>query len=383
MRNVNFNFLDGAYYHFNDKIYQYNDLEKFKDIVDGLVVYLVKDVSQDRNIVKSINAFREILFSMIDTLAQSDPISIDKIIKKYFKAVTLEFQELINEFDQDPDTHKLELNVNRINNQLIKIVLNDFLESDGRDFILFMANRSSSFKSEYINSLKMNKFLNDELQNLKINLKNSNNNKSAVDLYDEINKDFLKLEKKYRWLFISTLFTTLILTIGYDPLTGIGGNLYSMGCSLNSKWFDGCSTLLAPDLYPFNGNTLKFIMFKLTVLIVGITLTTYFLKISGFYQLKQEQAKQTKLELSAFPDFVSGMDPSISNNLRQELALKYFGKEIDKTGIEKNENLVQEQVKAGTELIKASAEMVKTLKTFGINVDKTTTIKPNNTSTEG
>lgn len=172
----------------------------------------------------------------------------------------------------------------------------------------------------------------------------------------------MKLEKKYRNLFIGAILATLLLTIGYDPLLGIGGNLLSLACSLNSSWLDSCATLSKPSIYSFNGDTLKFVMFKLTVLIVGVTLTTYFLRLSGFYQLKQEQAKQTKLELSAFPDFVSGMDPNVANNLRQELALKYFGKEIDKTMIEKNGDLFQEQIKAGTELIKASAEMVKSMK---------------------
>jgi hypothetical protein len=199
-------------------------------------------------------------------------------------------------------------------------------------------------------SIELSKFVNEK------------KNKSSIVLYDDIHKDFTKLEKTYRWLFILVILSTLILTIGYDPLIGIGGNIFSLGCSISSTFFHNCSSIVKPVLYPFNSDTLKFVIFKLTVLIVGVTLTTYFLRLSGFYQLKQEQAKQTKLELSAFPDFVSGMDPSVANNLRQELALKYFGKEIDKTMIEKNGVLFQEQIKAGTELIKASAEMVKTVK---------------------
>ncbi|MGR0306007.1 hypothetical protein [Acinetobacter beijerinckii] len=191
---------------------------------------------------------------------------------------------------------------------------------------------------------------------------NEKKNKPAVVLYDDIHKDFSNLEKRNRAFFIIAILLTLFLTIGYDPLIRIGENIHSLACSINSSKVTGCDEIIKVALYPFNSETLKFITFKLAILIVGISLTTYFLRLSSFYQLKQEQAKQTKLELSAFPDFVSGMEPSIANNLRQELALKYFGKEIDKTMIEKNGDLLQEQIKAGTDLIKASAEMVKNVK---------------------
>lgn len=386
MDNVNFKFLSGDYYDYNGRILKYSNLVEFKGIVDELTSYLIGRITGIDDVVESVNAVREVIFSMIDVLENNDPLSTDKIIINYFKNVLVKYQELINDFDKDPDIDKIRLSFVDINNELMKIVGKQFLDVEKKDLINYLATRASSFKHDYMKLLGENRSLRDRFhilnQELK-NFKNASSNKSAVDLYEEINKDFLKHEKKYRWLFITTLLTTLILTIGYDPLTGVGENLHSVGCSLNSNWFDGCATLLTPVLYPFNGDTLKYVMFKLTVLIVGVTLTTYFLRLSGFYQLKQEQAKQTKLELSAFPDFVSGMDPSVANNLRQELALKYFGKEIDKTVLEKNGDLIQEQMKAGTDLIKVSAEMVKNMKTLGISVDKTTTIKPNNTSTEG
>lgn len=194
---------------------------------------------------------------------------------------------------------------------------------------------------------------------------NSTKNKSAVELYTNVNSDFLKLEKKYRNYFLISIISTLVLAVTYDPLIGIGGNLHSFTCSINVRLVEGCSALAKANLYPFSSDTLKYILYKLAVLVVGVTLTTYFLRLSSFYQIKQEQAKQTKLELEAFPDYVSGMDESVANNLRQELALKYFGKEIDKTLIDKNGDLLQEQIKAGTELIKASTDVVKTVKSSG------------------
>jgi len=211
---------------------------------------------------------------------------------------------------------------------------------------------------------------------------NTVKNKPAVALYDNINKNFENLEKKYRKYFLTSIVITLFLAIAYDPLLGIGGNVHSFACSINQNSVSGCAEIVKSKLYPFNSDSLKYILYKLAILIVGATLTTYFLRLSSFYQLKQEQAKQTKLELEAFPDYVSGMDKSVANNLRQELALKYFGKEIDHTQTDKIGDLIKDQLAAGTELIKASVEMVKNTKTFGESSDKTRNVKPNSTSTD-
>lgn len=211
---------------------------------------------------------------------------------------------------------------------------------------------------------------------------NTEKNKPAVALYDNINKDFENLEKKYRKYFLTSIVITLFLAIAYDPLIGIGGNVHSFACSINQNSVSGCAEIVKSKLYPFNSDSLKYILYKLAILIVGVTLTTYFLRLSSFYQLKQEQAKQTKLELEAFPDYVSGMDKSVANNLRQELALKYFGKEIDHNQTDKIGNLIKDQLTAGTELIKASAEMVKNVKSIGDSAGRVKNVKPNDTSTE-
>lgn len=211
---------------------------------------------------------------------------------------------------------------------------------------------------------------------------NTVKNKPAVDLYDNINKDFEDLEKKYRNFFLTSIVITLFLAIAYDPLLGIGGNVHSFACSINQNLVSGCAEIVKSELYPFNSDSLKYILYKLAILIVGVTLTTYFLRLSSFYQLKQEQAKQTKLELEAFPDYVSGMDKTVANNLRQELALKYFGKEIDQTQTDKIGDLIKDQLAAGTELIKASAEMVKNVKSLGDSAGRIKNVKSNDTSPE-
>lgn len=361
---VKFEFLDGDYYKFNDSEYRYDDISSLKSNIGGMIQYLYSNLTTVSSDFKGALTGGEVLFSIIDTLDKFFP-NKKEIISEYLKEILNSYVQVIYDFNRVRKEEVIVSGMNGIDTQIFNLIDNRFSSIDKYQLIFGMAKNIYDNKNEIHELYKNRSKLKKELDEAKAELsgfKNSKKNKPAVQLYHEINQDFLILEKRYRSFFISTIILTLVLTIGYDPLLGIGGNLLSLGCSVNASWFDGCDNLNKPVLYPFNGDTLKFVMFKLTVLIVGVTLTTYFLRLSGFYQLKQEQAKQTKLELSAFPDFVSGMDPSVANNLRQELALKYFGKEIDKTMIEKNGDLFQEQIKAGTELIKASAEMVKTVK---------------------
>ncbi|ENU93590.1 hypothetical protein F971_00848 [Acinetobacter vivianii] len=361
---IKFEFLDGDYYKFNDTLYEYNDISSLKSNIGGIYKYLYSKLPENASVDKDFYAGREVIYAIIDFMGEN--LGNKKVIVvDILKDVLNCYVKIMHNFNQNNNFSIILEGAQEVDLMLFDIVNNKFPQDYKFKYFFLMAGNSCEFKDlNYELSIEKNK-LKKELSEAKKELesfKNTKKNKPAVQLYHEINQDFLILEKRYRRFFISIIILTLVLTIGYDPLLGIGGNFLSLACSLNSSWIDACATLSKPSLYPFNGDTLKFVMFKLTVLIVGVTLTTYFLRLSGFYQLKQEQAKQTKLELSAFPDFVSGMDPSVANNLRQELALKYFGKEIDKTMIEKNGDLFQEQIKAGTDLIKASAEMVKTVK---------------------
>ncbi|EXB25387.1 hypothetical protein J537_2756 [Acinetobacter baumannii 1437282] len=359
---LNFEFLEGDYYKFNDSEYRYDDMSSLKIIIEVINKIIFNCLPEMERENPGNFELKEFLIVICDVL---EKFKDDRNEKKYLKEIIFQFANIRLDPNLEGYVHNILTGLSEVKSKAYDFFLDNFTDIH-RYFLIFkMANNSYKLGelSKYENRLngKLRKELEKNKKELAL-IEGSKQNKPAVQLYDEINKDFLKLEEKYRWLFISTIISTLVLTIGYDPLLGIGGNFLSLACSLNSSWIDACATLTKPSLYPFNGDTLKFVMFKLTVLIVGVTLTTYFLRLSGFYQLKQEQAKQTKLELSAFPDFVSGMDLSVANNLRQELALKYFGKEIDKTMIEKNGDLFQEQIKVGTELIKASAEMVKTVK---------------------
>jgi hypothetical protein len=101
--------------------------------------------------------------------------------------------------------------------------------------------------------------------------------------------------------------------------------------------------------------------FKGTLILTSVTLITYFLKQSVKYQKIADQCRQTKMELEAFPSFVASFtteDPQIIE-IRKELALKYFGRELDNKTNDETSNILQDQMKNTTEMVKAAMEVLK------------------------
>lgn len=107
---------------------------------------------------------------------------------------------------------------------------------------------------------------------------------------------------------------------------------------------------------------IKYFLTKLVLFATTITLCTIFGRKGAHFRKLQDQAYQTHLELNAFPIHINRLPPEDKNYLIKELALKYFGKEVDQTQNDKIGDLIHDQIKAGTELIRASADMVKVVK---------------------
>ena len=101
---------------------------------------------------------------------------------------------------------------------------------------------------------------------------------------------------------------------------------------------------------------------KISFILVVITLVSFFIKQSSHYQSLADQANQTRLEIQAFPTFVTGIEKADEVAIRKELALKYFGREVDKTAHKDMGNLVSDQMKSTTEMVKATTEAIKNLK---------------------
>lgn len=125
--------------------------------------------------------------------------------------------------------------------------------------------------------------------------------------------------------------------------------------SLTVIWF----SLVTKGYFGLKGYDYYF--FKGSLVLTSITLITYFLKQSVKYQKMADQCKQTKLELEAFPSYVANLsneDPLVAD-LRRELAMKYFGRDIDNKSNDETSNILQDQMKKTTEMVKAAMEVLK------------------------
>lgn len=125
--------------------------------------------------------------------------------------------------------------------------------------------------------------------------------------------------------------------------------------SLTLIWF----SLVTKGYFGLSGYDYYF--FKGSLVLTSITLITYFLKQSVKYQKMADQCKQTKLELEAFPSYVANLsneDPLVAD-LRKELAMKYFGRDVDNKSNDETSNILQDQMKNTTEMVKAAMEVLK------------------------
>lgn len=163
---------------------------------------------------------------------------------------------------------------------------------------------------ELIKSIEEVKIVFEQTKNLKIH-----------DYYELAAKENQNKSDINRSLFIALIFLSLtviwfsLVTKGYFGLTGY-------------------------DYYFFKGS----------LVLTSITLITYFLKQSVKYQKMADQCKQTKLELEAFPSYVANLsneDPLVAD-LRKELAMKYFGREVDNKSNDETSNILQDQMKNTT-----------------------------------
>lgn len=139
---------------------------------------------------------------------------------------------------------------------------------------------------------------------------------------------YRELETKYRTLFFGTIALLVVISI------------YLISLNLPS---------------------IQFWTFKATLLILGATLITYFLKQSYHYQHLADQSYQIQIELQAFPSYMESVQPEDTANMRKELASKYFGRELDRGGSSKDiSNILTDQMKATADLAKAATDLAKT-----------------------
>ncbi|MCU4550196.1 hypothetical protein KTI61_14515 [Acinetobacter pittii] len=173
---------------------------------------------------------------------------------------------------------------------------------------------------------------NEELEDLK-KTKNILKNYKAEQFYNSECKKYTALHVRYKNYFVFLIIMAVLISIASVELV----------------------VLYKIDEYIYWS-------IKITIILAFITLITYYLKQSSYYQRLAEQANQTRLEIEAFPSFIAGVSKTEEVAIRKELALKYFGKEIDGAAHKDMSNLISDQMKNTTEMVKATTEAIKNLK---------------------
>ncbi|MDC5611221.1 hypothetical protein OIN81_15225 [Acinetobacter baumannii] len=162
-------------------------------------------------------------------------------------------------------------------------------------------------------------------------------NAETESIYEQAVERYKKLENKYRKYFYRCIF--LVLVLAFTTLLFKGKLIIWFALSTTEFW-----------------------ILKASLLIVGITLISYFLKQSAHYQKLADQNYQTHVELRAYPSFMESIPTEEAASVRKELALKYFGREIDGAAHKDISNLISDQMKSTTEIVKATTEAIKNLK---------------------
>ncbi|QNX34280.1 hypothetical protein [Acinetobacter seifertii] len=101
---------------------------------------------------------------------------------------------------------------------------------------------------------------------------------------------------------------------------------------------------------------------KITCIFIFATVITFLLKQIAHYQKKKDEAERTTLELKALPSYLADLETKDATNLRRDLASKYFGKSNDNSTLNELGNIVTEQLKTSSDVVKSSAEIIKSLK---------------------
>lgn len=100
---------------------------------------------------------------------------------------------------------------------------------------------------------------------------------------------------------------------------------------------------------------------KLTIIALVATLFTYCFKQISFYRKIAEQAHQTYMELEALPQYLNLLPEEKQNEIRVDLAKRYFGQNLFES-IREDPVSIQEQAKANAEVLKSTSALLDVIK---------------------
>lgn len=296
----------------------FNDQEN-SDVTKELI-YEIKEIIN----TKMVDSSNYALLSLIDEKL----MEATKLIDEYFNIYTdeqvrLDSNDLDIIFNNENERTNLSNKFSEFegNLQAVKSILTSFsILKDNYDKVVHgFIHRATAQTEAELSSFRK--------------LRNIADNAKTETIYDKAVDRYRRLEVDYRNLFYLSIGITLIFSI--------------LVFALKSQ--------LVPNFF----SNVEFWAIKLSLLAVGITLITYFLKQSTHYQRLADQNYQTQIELQAYPSFMESIPTDEAASVRKELALKYFGREIDSTAHKDMGNLVIDQMKSTTEMIKATTDAIK------------------------
>ncbi|MEJ5037723.1 hypothetical protein WH285_12375 [Acinetobacter johnsonii] len=289
---------------------------------------IYESIAKPNDSVKLIEEKKSNIVSKIDELlndiAQLGELE-NSTIREIYDFINLQKKDLkscrtfdsldkyINDFDEE-----LKKIISSVKKSLHIVQLKNFSD-ESRKYIKIL-NKKIELQNESIQNF--NQFIEKE--------KNTNTH----DIYDLAVKKYSNRSYGYRVVFLVLMILVVILVWFSAVLKK------SLGLDQYDYWF-----------------------FKITLAITSITLITFYLRLSTKYQNIADQCEQTKLELEAFPSFVASFsteDPKIVE-IRKELAMKYFGRDLLNNDKGEASNIITDQMKNTTELVKATTEAVKNL----------------------
>lgn len=103
------------------------------------------------------------------------------------------------------------------------------------------------------------------------------------------------------------------------------------------------------------------ITIKITIIAIVATLFTYCFKQISFYRKISEQAHQTYMELEALPEYLTHLPEEKQNEIRADLAKRYFGQNLFES-IKEDSASIQEQAKANAEVLKSTSALLDIIK---------------------
>lgn len=250
----------------------------------------------------------------------------EKDYKVYWEETYQELMMILNGIQNDVNLNEDKLYdllflLDRIVEFLLSCAHKDFLQSVKSKINIMASDIEKNYKRVEVDVERYNR------------LRNIADNAKTESIYNNAVTKYRSLEEKYRAFF----YWALALTVGI-----------SLGTFFIKK-------VLVPD---FLGNV-EFWVLKASIIVVGITLITYFLKQSAHYQRLADQNYQTQVELQAYPSFMESIPTEEAASVRKELALKYFGREIDGAAHKDMSNLISDQMKSTTEMVKAATDVLK------------------------